>query len=168
MSVSWIGYHQLDIRLPHFYPSLFITSFSIITCRLRNYRLFGPFYTLPNYVIHINCKNFRISGHRLAESNLEFKWREAFSIIFAAMSPLGGAIGLIVSQSVTGGTALILNGVLQSIAGGTFLYITFFEIIPKEFSIQGNPVLKLLAVIVGFMVVATLMFFTDWLRMYDL
>ena len=28
----------------------------------------------------------------------------------------------------------VANGVLQGVAGGTFLYITFFEVLPHEFS----------------------------------
>ena len=52
--------------------------------------------------------------------------------VFSVMSPLGGAIGTVIisvihhhdSQSLD-----LMNAVLQSIASGTFMYITFFEIL---------------------------------------
>ena len=50
----------------------------------------------------------------------------------ALISPSGIAIGIGVSESSAGAAASMANGVLQSIAAGTFLFVVFFEILPRE------------------------------------
>ena len=94
--------------------------------------------------------------------------------VFSVMSPLGGAIGTVIisvihrhdSQSLD-----LMNAVLQSIASGTFMYITFFEILVQSVTTttttssggsvatgngnQGN-IVRVLAVMVGFSLMAGL------------
>lgn len=50
-------------------------------------------------------------------------------VVFAAMTPLGALIGLIVDNvSIDDKTKNVCVVVLLGIAVGTFLYITFFEV----------------------------------------
>ena len=50
--------------------------------------------------------------------------------------------------------------VLQGITGGTFLYVTFFEVLPHELNQRGNRIMKLIFVLVGFLFMCGLMFIT--------
>ena len=44
----------------------------------------------------------------------------------------------------------IANGVLQGLAGGTFLYITFFEVLPHELNVPSKRFWKVFFVIIGY------------------
>ena len=73
--------------------------------------------------------------------------------IFALASPSGIAIGLIVHSQQEGGpdsVTSLVNGILQAIATGAFLYITFFEVLVKEFEAHGHRFAKVLALFVGY------------------
>jgi len=52
----------------------------------------------------------------------------------------------------------LVNGILQGLACGTFLYVTFFEVLPHEFNKPKDRLLKLLFVIVGFAFVNGVLF----------
>ena len=57
--------------------------------------------------------------------------------IFSVVSPLGGAIGTVIISIMhhhDSGSLDLVNAVLQSIAAGTFMYITFFEILVQSVS----------------------------------
>jgi zinc transporter 1/2/3 len=88
-----------------------------------------------------------------------FKDREMLVIqllfIFAFATPIGVALGLILSQA-----AEIVTVVFTSLAGGTFLYISCSEVITEEFSMPGNRVFKLLAFLLGALII-TLLWFLD-------
>ncbi|XP_070569449.1 zinc transporter ZIP1-like [Ptychodera flava] len=78
-------------------------------------------------------------------------------ITFAIMSPIGVAIGMIVSSTTsTGPEAVFANGILQALATGTFFYVTFFEILPHELNVKRDEILKVLFVIVGFAVMTVI------------
>ena len=44
----------------------------------------------------------------------------------------------------------------QGLAGGTFLYITFFEVLPHELNVPKNRLWKAAAVAAGFIVIAVI------------
>lgn len=58
----------------------------------------------------------------------------SYVVILALVSPVGIVIGMIVTNHVTEGTDMqtLVIGILQGMAGGTLLYITFFEVLEKE------------------------------------
>ena len=90
-------------------------------------------------------------GTNLVQSKQTFRKIIAASLIFALASPIGIAIGLIVKSS--GGDdshTKFVNAILQAIATGTFLYITFFEVLVKEFEGHGNRLAKVLSLFVGY------------------
>lgn len=79
-----------------------------------------------------------------------------YVLYLAAVSPIGIGIGIAISDSGSSGSAQeISSGVLQSLAAGTFLYVTFFEILQKELS-NGYSLLKVFLTLLGFGVMAAL------------
>ena len=98
-------------------------------------------------------------GLTLAQANLNFRQYFLAILVFSAASPLGMGIGIAVSEHQNL-AADIANGVLQGIAGGTFLYITFFEVLPHEFRDSNNRMLKIMAILIGYGCICGLLFVT--------
>uniref|UniRef100_A0AC35G7D0 Uncharacterized protein n=1 Tax=Panagrolaimus sp. PS1159 TaxID=55785 RepID=A0AC35G7D0_9BILA len=107
-------------------------------------------------VIHKSVIGFSL-GIRLVQSRLRNFTVIACCTVFAAQVLIGGFFGLgiirFMNQSSKGTTHLV-SGVGQSIASGTFLYITSFEILPHELKQRGHRPLKFLLLILGFLGVA--------------
>ena len=55
-------------------------------------------------------------------------------VTLAFVTPLGVVIGMIITEYVEGTSPAqaYVIGILQGLAGGTLLYITFFEVLDKE------------------------------------
>lgn len=92
-------------------------------------------------------------GLNLAQSKLSFKKVVTSNAIFCTASPLGIAIGIIIDKYETGVASQLTSGILQGLACGTFLYVTFFEVLPHEFNRPTDRVFKVLFVVVGFIFV---------------
>ena len=69
----------------------------------------------------------------------------------------GAAIGIVVAEIYQSPLAQLISGVLQAVAGGTFLYVTFFEVLPHEMNSGGDRLIKVLAIILGFSFIAAMM-----------
>ncbi len=88
-------------------------------------------------------------------------------VTFALMSPIGAAVGVGFSEAEAKGNELegkhnslgIANAVLHCIAAGTFMYITFFEILAKSVSGKEHPIAKVLSIVLGFVLIALLELF---------
>ncbi|KAG7168211.1 protein zntD-like [Homarus americanus] len=94
----------------------------------------------------------------LLEVGLTFWPFLASMITFSLASPIGGFIGCLVlslSTTETGASVLVPN-VLQSIAGGTILYVTFCEVLERERTKNTGGWLRLLTLVLGFCVMAGL------------
>jgi len=99
-------------------------------------------------IVHKSVIAFSL-GMSVVQSEMSLK-ETFFSVLgFAAASPIGVAIGIIVSQQQSLFT-LGLSTVLQGLATGTFLYITFFEILPLEFNCSRWRMQKVACLIFGF------------------
>ncbi|KAL3250033.1 hypothetical protein MRX96_055645 [Rhipicephalus microplus] len=68
--------------------------------------------------------------------------------LFTHGPPLGMVLATLLIQGDTGEAAL-LNGILQGLACGTFLYVTFFEVLPHEMSHTHNRLPKVLCMVLG-------------------
>lgn len=97
------------------------------------------------------------------KSTDSIKFVTASMIVFALMSPIGIAIGILIvsateNETGTGGTAhgLMVNGVLQGVATGTFMFVTFIEILPHELNTQKDRFAKSMCALVGFTAIALL------------
>lgn len=107
-------------------------------------------------IIHKLVMGFSL-GLNLVQSKLSVCSIVGSIFFFSITSPVGAAIGIVVSETYQTPLAQLISGILQAIAGGTFLYVTFFEVLPHEMNAGGNRLLKVLAIILGFTFIATMM-----------
>lgn len=106
------------------------------------------FKLFSGLVVHKSVLAFSL-GMSLVSSNMSMK-ETLFSVMgFAVASPIGIAIGIGVSQE-EGLFTLGLSTVLQGLATGTFLYITFFEVLPLEFNCRRWRLQKVASLLLGF------------------
>ncbi|XP_061456671.1 zinc transporter ZIP3 [Rhineura floridana] len=97
-------------------------------------------------------------GITMAKTGLTLKEAAKLAVAVSLMIPLGIAIGMGIESrhSVASAVASVL---LQGIASGTFLFVTFFEILAKELEDKSNHLLKVLFLVLGYTVLAGLVFF---------
>ncbi|XP_066198075.1 zinc transporter ZIP2 isoform X1 [Saccopteryx leptura] len=89
-------------------------------------------------------------GLRLVQTGTGSRWA-VFSIVsLALMSPLGLALGLAVAGGASSGGQGLAQAVLEGVAAGTFLYVTFLEILPRELAGPEAPLVKWGCVAAGF------------------
>jgi solute carrier family 39 (zinc transporter), member 1/2/3 len=98
---------------------------------------------MVSIVIH-KCAEAMSICIAMQKSGMEFKQVLKFLCIFSSATPLGTAMGILLS-----GMSDIINIVFMSIAGGSFIYVSCSELIVEEFSLPGNRWLKLLAFLMG-------------------
>ncbi|KAM4690817.1 zinc transporter ZIP1 [Rhinophrynus dorsalis] len=78
-------------------------------------------------------------------------------LLFSVMSPLGIGLGVTLTQGGDPVHQLTLM-VLEGIAAGAFLYITFLEVLPHELSSREHPIHKVIVLLCGFSVIAGILF----------
>ena len=76
-------------------------------------------------------------------------------------SPVGVGLALAISDLPSSIGQGICNAVLQAIAAGTFLYITFFEVLPHELNMPNKRMMKVSFVFLGFAFMCGLMVLAD-------
>ncbi|XP_033111156.1 zinc transporter ZIP1-like [Anneissia japonica] len=93
----------------------------------------------------------------VAVSVAQSRTRTAIKVIcmvfFSLMSPIGIIIGMKITSSGTSSQGMV-TGVLQGLATGTFLYITFLELLPRELKSKTYRLPKIMAVLLGFLCIA--------------
>lgn len=78
-------------------------------------------------------------------------------LFFSLMTPLGIGIGVALAES-SDPLHQLTRSVLEGIATGTFLYVTFLEILPHELS-SGDPrITKVIVILCGFSLVTAILF----------
>lgn len=99
-------------------------------------------------------------GINMARSTLALRDAAKLAVTVSAMIPLGIGLGLGIesAQSMASSVASVL---LQGLAGGTFLFVTFFEILAKELEDKSDRLLKVLFLVLGYAVLA-IMVFLKW------
>lgn len=108
-------------------------------------------------IIHKTILAFSL-GMSLVQSKLSKRSIVQACVCFAIMAPLGIATGILVIQGFSDFTHSIFNGILQGLATGTFLYITFFEVLPHEMNAPSDRLLKVLCLVLGFSTICGLLF----------
>lgn len=99
-------------------------------------------------------------GSNLVHSKQAIKKIFAAAVIFSFASPIGIAIGIVIDTSGANNEgAELINAILQAIATGTFLYITFFEVLVQEFESHGNRLAKVVGLFLGYGSILTTFFF---------
>lgn len=107
-------------------------------------------------LVHKSIIVFSLSV-KLVQSAVRPLWVALYVAVFAVMSPLGIGIGIIVIEAQLEAGAFI-QAVLEGLAAGTFVYITFLEILPHELNSPERPLLKVFFLLFGFSVMAGLSF----------
>ncbi|XP_034553240.1 zinc transporter ZIP1-like [Notolabrus celidotus] len=108
-------------------------------------------------MIHKSIISFSLS-FKLSQSRLRRSVVVGCLLLFAVMSPLGIAVGIGLTETQTSPQHQLARCTLEGLAGGTFLYITFMEILPHELSSPRNRILKVAMLLVGFAVVTAVLF----------
>ncbi|XP_036951184.1 zinc transporter ZIP1 [Acanthopagrus latus] len=107
-------------------------------------------------LVHKSIIVFSLSV-KLVQSAVPPLWVAAYIGVFALMSPIGIAIGISVMEAQLA-AGMLIQAVLEGLAAGTFVYITFLEILPHELNSPGKQLLKVLFILLGFSVMAALTF----------
>ncbi|MBV98623.1 Zinc transporter ZIP2, partial [Eschrichtius robustus] len=89
-------------------------------------------------------------GLRLVQVGTGSHWAMLSILSLALTSPVGLALGLAVPQGVSEGGQGLAQAVLEGMAAGTFLYVTFLEILPRELAGPEAPLAKWGCVAAGF------------------
>ena len=101
-------------------------------------------------------------GLNLTQSKLSVTSIVRSNLVFAVTSPIGIAIGIVITDvAPDSGMTAVINGAIQAIACGTFLFVVFFEILPHEFMARKrfpSRLLKTLFLVLGFATVSSLLF----------
>ncbi|KAM9761814.1 zinc transporter ZIP3-like isoform 1-T2 [Menidia menidia] len=96
-------------------------------------------------------------GVSVAKASLGMRDAAKLGVTVSLMIPLGALVGAGIqsAQTLAGGVASVL---LQGLAAGTFLFVTFFEILSRELEDKQDRLLKVLFLILGYTALAVLVF----------
>ncbi|XP_008470598.1 zinc transporter ZIP1-like [Diaphorina citri] len=109
-------------------------------------------------IIHKVIIGFSV-GLKLIQSDLSVKSVAQLDFWFSLMSPLGIGIAVGIDQYMRNmQDLLVMTGIMQGLATGTFIYVTFFEVLPKEIQSGRSRLLKLLAILIGFITVCVVIY----------
>ncbi|XP_034976410.1 zinc transporter ZIP3 [Zootoca vivipara] len=97
-------------------------------------------------------------GITMAKTGLTVRQAAKLAGPVSLMIPLGIVIGMGI-ESRRNTASSVASVLLQGIASGTFLFVTFFEILAEELEEKNNRLLKVLFLVLGYAVMATLVFF---------
>lgn len=100
-------------------------------------------------------------GMSLVQSKLSYKSMLQSVTIFSLSSPFGIALGLLIIDLWDSRISVLIQGLLQGIACGTFLYVTFFEILPHELNSSDIRLIKVVFLILGFSTVTAVVFINE-------
>lgn len=121
----------------------------------------GVFSIFAALALHKSILAFSL-GLNLCQSKLSLKSIIKSNFLFSVTSPIGIAFGiLIIHFSPSQQTANFVDGVLEGMACGTFIFVVFFEILPHEFMTKRkypHRMLKVFFLILGFSTVTALLF----------
>ncbi|XP_004648122.1 zinc transporter ZIP2 isoform X1 [Octodon degus] len=87
---------------------------------------------------------------RLVKIGTGSRWAISSILSLAFMSPLGLALGMTIAAGDSEGWKGVAQAILEGLAAGTFLYVTFLEILPRELSSCEAPLAKWGCVAAGF------------------
>ncbi|XP_067666729.1 zinc transporter ZIP1-like [Haliotis asinina] len=114
-------------------------------------------------VLHKSILSFSL-GMNLVQTNLSSKLMLRSILFFSVTAPLGVGIGIGIMHLWDSTASSLVQGLLQGLACGTFLYITFFEVLPHEFNSHHDRLLKLLFLLLGYSTVTAILFLSDSTR----
>ena len=108
-------------------------------------------------VVHKSILSFSL-GMNLVQSKLTHGGVLRSVLLFSLTSPIGVGVGLIIMDLWDSNVSTLIQGILTGIACGTFLYVTFFEVLPAEFNCPDMRLPKVLFLLIGFGTVTGILF----------
>ncbi|ELV09269.1 zinc transporter ZIP3 [Tupaia chinensis] len=96
-------------------------------------------------------------GISMARSSMALRDAAKLAVTVSAMIPLGIGLGLGI-ESARGVAGSVASVLLQGLAGGTFLFVTFLEVLAKELEEKSDRLLKVLFLVLGYAVLAAMVF----------
>ena len=96
-------------------------------------------------------------GVSVAKASLGMKDAAKLGVTVSLMIPLGMVVGMGIESTQTLAGAVV-SVVLQGLAAGTFLFVTFFEILSRELDDKRDRLLKVLFLVLGYATLAVLVF----------
>lgn len=108
-------------------------------------------------LIHKSVMSFSLSV-ALSRGRLRRVVASGCLLTFAVMSPLGVALGVGLSETKTSPQHQLARATLEGLATGTFIYITFMEILPHELASARGRIPKVAMMLLGFAVVTGVLF----------
>lgn len=96
-------------------------------------------------------------GVSVAKASLGMKDAAKLGVMVSLMIPLGIVVGMGIESAQTLAGSVV-SVVLQGLAAGTFLFVTFFEILSRELEDKRDRLLKVLFLILGYTVLTALIF----------
>lgn len=95
---------------------------------------------------------------RLSQGRLRRSALAACLLLFAAMAPLGIGVGTGLARTTMSPQHQLARSTLEGLATGTFVYITFMDVVPQELPSAASRIPKVAAMLVGFAVVTAVLF----------
>ena len=97
-------------------------------------------------------------GLEMLTSSMRVKIYVAYMVTLGLITPIGVAIGIVITEYFKNPTPshTLSIAILQGVAAGTLLYVTFLEVLERERGKPGNGLLKLVAVFAGFVLLSGL------------
>ncbi|KAJ8354653.1 hypothetical protein SKAU_G00222200 [Synaphobranchus kaupii] len=95
---------------------------------------------------------------KLTQGRLKRTAVTACILLFSVMSPLGIGIGIALTETESTPQHHLARYTLEGLAAGTFIYITFMEILPHELGAPQNRIPKVALLLTGFAVVTGVLF----------
>ncbi|XP_042279051.1 zinc transporter ZIP1-like [Thunnus maccoyii] len=108
-------------------------------------------------MIHKSIISFSLA-FKLCQGRLRRSVVAGCLLLFAVMSPLGIGLGVGLTETKASSQHQLACSTLEGLAAGTFIYITFMEILPHELSHGRNRIPKVAMLLVGFAVVTAVLF----------
>ncbi|XP_075995013.1 zinc transporter ZIP1-like [Genypterus blacodes] len=108
-------------------------------------------------MIHKSIISFSLA-FKLAQGRLRRSVVAGCLLAFAAMSPLGIGLGMVLTESKASPQHRLARCTLEGLVAGTFIYITFMEILPHELQSSRNRIPKVAMLLLGFAMVTGVLF----------
>ncbi|MCK5451666.1 MAG: ZIP family metal transporter, partial [Candidatus Omnitrophica bacterium] len=101
------------------------------------------------FALAVNLNKEGVTGKRLRK----------IVTLFSFMTPVGIVCGLVLTAFLQNKAELMVEGVFDALAAGTFLYVAFIDIIEEEFVLPQDKGYKFILLTFGLGVMATLAIF---------
>lgn len=108
-------------------------------------------------IIHKSIISFSLA-FKLSQSRLRRTVVAGCLLLFAVMSPIGIGLGILLTDTRGHPQHQLARSALEGLAAGTFIYITFMEILPHELRSHKHRMPKVAMLLLGFAVVTAVLF----------